>query len=506
MLLPITRITRNQNGGTVLQPWQLPAHALKQLYLSRETSVPEVTEGVFAHIKQTEPAVDAYLTLCEESAMAQARAIQKRYDHGEDPGILGGVPIAVKDNFCTRNIRTTCASRMLESFVPPYDATAVEKILAAGGVILGKTNMDEFAMGSSTEYSYFKKTRNPWNLERVPGGSSGGSAAAVAARMAVCALGSDTGGSVRQPASFCGVVGIKPTYGRFSRYGLIAYASSLDQVGVLSRDVEDCALMTAVLSGYDPKDSTSAREETGDYLAGLNQSVRGLTLGIPKEYYREGIHPGVRKAADAAAKQFEALGAAVKEVSLPHTEDCLPVYYIIACAEASSNLGRYDGVQYGRRASDYRDLSDMILKSRSEGFGPEVQRRILLGAYVLSAGYYDAYYKKAQQVRTLLTRDFDRALSQCDCLLTPVSPVTAFAFGEKSGNPVEMYLTDIFTVSVNIAGLPALVIPGGQDASGMPVGIQLIGKAFGEADLFKTARAFEQSTPWHSLTPKEVQL
>ncbi|MDR1206647.1 MAG: Asp-tRNA(Asn)/Glu-tRNA(Gln) amidotransferase subunit GatA [Peptococcaceae bacterium] len=484
----------------------MPAHALKQLYLSREASVPEVVTGMFAHIKQTEPAVDAYLTLCEESAAAQAQAIQKRYDQGEDPGLLAGVPMAVKDNLCTRNIRTTCASRMLENFTPPYNAAAVEKILAEGAILLGKTNMDEFAMGSSTEYSYFKKTRNPWNPQRVPGGSSGGSAAAVAARTAVCALGSDTGGSVRQPASFCGVVGVKPTYGRFSRYGLIAYASSLDQVGVLSQDVEDCALLTKVLSGYDPRDTTSADEKTDDYLAGLNQSVRGLTLGIPKEYYREGIHPDVRKAVEDAIGQFQTLGAAVKEVSLPHTEDCLPVYYIIACAEASSNLGRYDGVQYGRRASGYRDLSDMILKSRSEGFGPEVQRRILLGTYVLSAGYYDAYYKKAQQVRTLLKQDFDEALSQCDCLLTPVSPVTAFAFGEKSGNPVEMYLTDIFTVSVNIAGLPALVVPGGQDASGMPCGIQLVGKPFGEAVLFKIAHAFEQSTPWHSLTPKEVAL
>jgi aspartyl-tRNA(Asn)/glutamyl-tRNA(Gln) amidotransferase subunit A len=490
---------------TLLQPWKLPAHALKQLYLDRKVSVPEVVGDLFVHIRQNEPSIDAYITLCEESAMAQAKAIQERYDAGGDPGLLAGIPTAVKDNLCVQGLRTTCASRMLENFIPPYNATAVEKILSEGAVILGKTNMDEFAMGSSTEYSYFKKTRNPWNPERVPGGSSGGSAAAVASRMAVCALGSDTGGSVRQPASFCGITAIKPTYGRFSRYGLIAYASSLDQVGALCQDVEDCALLTNVLSGHDPKDTTSAQDPPENYLSSLHQNIRGMVLGLPKEYFLEGIHPDVRKTLETAVDQFKALGADVREVSLPHTADCLPVYYIIACAEASSNLGRYDGVQYGHRASDYQDLSDMILKSRSEGFGPEVKRRILLGAYVLSAGYYDAYYKKAQQVRTLIKQDFDQALSQCDCLLTPVSPVTAFAIGEKSNNPVEMYLTDIFTVSVNIAGLPALVIPGGPDASGLPAGLQLIGKAFGESALFRIAHAFEQATPWHTLTPKEAQ-
>ena len=407
-------------------------------------------------------------------------------------GEYAGIPIGIKDNLCMKGTKTTCSSKMLENFVSPYDATVIEKLKDENIISLGKLNMDEFAMGSSTESSYFKKTKNPWNLNKVPGGSSGGSAAAVAANMVPWALGSDTGGSIRQPASLCGVVGLKPTYGLVSRYGLVAFASSLDQIGPITKDVRDSAMLLSLIAGHDEKDTTSEEIEKKDYTKALKNDVKGLKIGVPKEFFGEGINEEVKKELTKAIETYKELGAEVEEFSLDVAKYALATYYIIACAEASSNLGRFDGIRYGYRTPEYSNLKEIYKKSRSEGFGPEVKRRIILGTYVLSSGYYDAYYKKAQQVRTLVSNEFSKAFEKYDVILTPTSPVTAFNIGEKSNNPLEMYLADICTVSINIAGVPAISIPCGVDSEGMPVGMQLIGNKFEEEKILNAAYTFEQ--------------
>jgi len=412
---------------------------------------------------------------------------------GESLGALAGIPIAIKDNICTKDIKTTCASKILENFIPPYNATVAQKIYDADMILLGKLNMDEFAMGSSTENSAFKKTRNPWHLEHVPGGSSGGSAASVAADETPFSLGSDTGGSIRQPAHYCGIVGMKPTYGSVSRFGLVAFASSLDQIGPLTKDVEDMALALNLICGYDPYDSSSAKLERIDYTKSLNQDIKGMKIALPKEFFGEGIQKEVRESTLNAAKVLESLGAIVEEISLDMTKYALPAYYMISSAEASSNLARFDGVKYGYRASKYDNLLDLYKQTRDEGFGAEVKRRILLGTYALSSGYYDAYYKKAQQVRTLIKNQFDQAFEKFDIILTPTGPTTAFKIGEKINNPVEMYMEDVCTVPINIAGVPALSINSGFDSNGLPIGIQLIGKAFGESSVIRLAHAYEQN-------------
>jgi aspartyl-tRNA(Asn)/glutamyl-tRNA(Gln) amidotransferase subunit A len=420
---------------------------------------------------------------------------------GQPQGLpLRGIPIAVKDILCTAGIPTTCGSRILEDFIPPYDATVVARLKAAGAVILGKTNTDEFAMGSSTENSAFFPTHNPWDLERVPGGSSGGSAAAVAAGECLGALGTDTGGSVRQPAALCGIVGLKPTYGRVSRYGLIAFASSLDQVGVLTRDVTDAAILLNVIAGHDPLDSTSLDAPVPDATAALTGDIRGMRVGVPREYFIPGMQPEVEAAVRAALEKLADLGAEIVEVSLPHTDYALPVYYLIAPAEASANLARYDGVRYGLRIVG-NSLEDTYKQTRGQGFGPEVKRRIMLGTYALSAGYYDAYYLKAQKVRTLIKGDFDRAFQQVDVIVTPTSPTTAFRIGEKTDDPIQMYLSDIFTLSVNLAGICGINVPCGFDAQGLPIGLQIMGPALGETTILRVAYAYEQATDWHTRRP-----
>ncbi len=435
--------------------------------------------------------VRAYITLMRKSALAEAARADEQIKKGEG-GALTGIPIALKDITCTQGYRTTCGSRILDNFIPPYDATVVEKLRAAGAVFTGKTNMDEFAMGSSTETSHYGTTRNPWDLGRIPGGSSGGSAAAVAADECIAALGSDTGGSIRQPAALCGVVGMKPTYGRVSRYGLIAFASSLDQIGPFTKDVEDCAIVMNVIAGYDPRESTSVPEEVPDYRRFLGQEVEGWTVGIPKEYFVAGIDPEVEAAVRRAIAVLEQAGARCVEISLPHTKYCLAVYYIVAPAEASSNLARYDGVRYGFRAEGNRDLLDMYKKTRSAGFGAEVKRRIMLGTYALSSGYYDAYYKKASQVRALIKRDFDRAFTGCDVILTPTTPTAAFRIGEKTDDPMQMYLSDIFTISANLAGIPGISVPCGFTSGGLPIGVQFLAGHFQEGRLIQIAGAFEK--------------
>ncbi len=420
---------------------------------------------------------------------------------GQGSGPLRGLPIALKDNICTRGVRTECCSRILKGFVPPYDATVVERLKDAGATLVStKLNMDEFAFGSSTEHSLFGPTRNPWDTSRVPGGSSGGCAAAVSAGEALWALGSDTGGSIRQPAAFCGIVGMKPTYGRVSRYGLIAFASSLDQIGPLTRDVEDCALLLSVISGFDPKDSTCADVAVPDYCSALGRNLKGLRVGIPAEYFVSGIDAQVKRLVEEAIRQIEKLGAEIVSVSLPHTRYAVPVYYIIATAEASSNLARYDGVQYGARSAG-PSIIDMYTRTRAEGFGEEAKRRILLGTFALSHGYYDAYYLRALKVRSLIQRDFERAFGACDCLVTPTAPTAAFGIGEKAQEPLQMYLSDIFTISGNLAGIPALSVPCGFTAERLPVGLQVMGKAFDEETLLRVAHAYEQSTPWHKERP-----
>jgi len=487
--------------------YDLTLHQARALLDAGEISAVELTQAVLDRILSVDNAVKAYLTLTPEAALEQARAADAaRVGAGLAPAPEGqamplrGIPIAVKDIICTAGIPTTCGSRILEDFIPPYDATVVARLKAAGAVILGKTNTDEFAMGSSTENSAFFPTHNPWDLDRVPGGSSGGSAAAVAAGECLGALGTDTGGSVRQPAAFCGIVGLKPTYGRVSRYGLIAFASSLDQVGVLTRDVTDAAILLNVIAGHDPLDSTSLDAPVPDYTDALTGDIRGMRVGVPREYFVPGMQPEVEAAVRAALEKLADLGAEIVEVSLPHTDYALPVYYLIAPAEASANLARYDGVRYGLRIVG-NSLEDTYKQTRGQGFGPEVKRRIMLGTYALSAGYYDAYYLKAQKVRTLIKGDFDRAFQQVDVIVAPTSPTTAFRIGEKTDDPIQMYLSDIFTLSVNLAGICGINIPCGFDAQGLPIGMQIMGPALGEMTILRVAYAYEQATDWHTRRP-----
>ena len=484
-----------------MELFELTLHELAQKLKEKECSSLEATRSVLGRIHAVEDKVKAYLTLTEEGALAQAKAADERLAKGGEIPPLLGVPIALKDIFLTEGVRTTCASRILENFIPTFDATAWARLKAAGAVLLGKLNQDEFAMGSSTERSAFGPTRNPWDLERIPGGSSGGSAAAVAADECIAALGTDTGGSIRQPAACCGVVGIKPTYGRVSRFGVIAFASSLDQVGPLTKDVTDAAILLRIVAGFDPRDSTSIARPVPDYTQALARDLKGMTVGLPQEYWITGLDAEVEAAGRKVVEELERLGAKVKEVSLPHTEYAIACYYIIAPAEASSNLARYDGVRYGLRAPVKGGLMQMYKVTRDQGFGPEVKRRILIGTYTLSAGYYDAYYRKAQQVRTLIKQDFDRAFETCDVLLTPTMPTPAFKLGEKTADPLQMYLSDIFTLSCNLAGLPGLSLPCGFTKSGLPIGLQILGPHFQEEKIFRAAYAYEQATEWHKRKP-----
>ena len=471
---------------------ELTVHELQDKLENKEITVTDITKAYIENIKKKEEKIGAFVTILEDEALKNAEEIQNKIESGEIKNSLAGIPIGIKDNICTKGVKTTCSSKMLENFISPYDATVMEKINAEKMVMLGKLNMDEFAMGGSTEYSYFHVTRNPWNLNKVPGGSSGGSAAAVAANLVPWSLGSDTGGSIREPASFCGVVGLKPTYGLVSRYGLVAFASSLDQIGPITKDVKDCAMLLNVIAGHDERDSTSANVEKQDYVKALRNNVKGLKIGIPKEFFGEGINKEVKESLEKAIEKYKELGAEVEECSLDIAKYSLAAYYIIACAEASSNLGRFDGIRYTYRTKEYSNLKELYKKTRSEGFGPEVKRRIILGTYVLSSGYYDAYYKKAQKVRTLVMNEFKKAFEKYDILLTPTSPTVAFDIGSKSNNPLEMYLADICTVSINIAGLPAISIPCGKDTEGMPIGMQLIGKRFDEQAILNAAYTFEQ--------------
>lgn len=471
---------------------------------SRAFSCKEAAESFLTAAKRDENAVNAYVTLMEEEAIAQAEAVQKRIDGGELLNPLAGVPVAVKDNLCTKGTKTTAASRMLNNFIPPYDATVIQRLHSAGAVIIGKTNLDEYAMGGSTETSYYGVTRNPWNLETVPGGSSGGSAAAVAAGFAPYALGSDTGGSIRQPCSFCNLTGIKPTYGSVSRYGLMAYASSLDQIGTMGRNIRDCAEALSVISGYDEKDSTSVMKDAFEFSESFGKDIKDLRIGVPKNYFDIGISEDVKASVLEAAKTFESLGASVEEFEIPTIEYAVPAYYIVACAEASSNLSRYDGIKYGYRSGDAKDLLEIFYRSRSEGFGKEVKRRIMLGSFVLSSGYFDAYYKKALQVRGLIKKSFDDAFDKYDVILSPVSPTTAYPIGGQIEDPLAMYLADIYTVSINLSGLPAVALPCGFGKDGMPVGMQLIGKAFSEKTLVKAADAYQNHTDYHNQMPGAV--
>ena len=473
---------------------ELTVHELQEKLKSKELTSYDITKAYADRINEKEKDVQAFVTTLTDEALEQAKKIDKERESGEVEGEFAGIPIGIKDNICTKGVKTTCSSKMLENFVSPYDATVVEKLNDEKMINLGKLNMDEFAMGGSTEYSYFKKTRNPWDLNKVPGGSSGGSAAAVASRMVPWALGSDTGGSIRQPSSFCGVVGLKPTYGLVSRYGLVAFASSLDQIGPITKDVYDSAMLLNIITGHDERDTTSSNQEKIDYTKCLKNDVKGLKIGVPKEFFGEGINEEVKESLEKAIETYKELGAEVEEFSLDIAKYSLATYYIIACAEASSNLGRFDGIRYGYRAKEFKDLKDLYKKSRSEGFGQEVKRRIILGTYVLSSGYYDAYYKKTQQVRTLVMNEFNKAFEKYDVLLTPTSPTVAFDIGSKSNNPLEMYLADICTVSVNIGGLPGISIPCGVDKSNMPIGMQLIGNKFQEGIILNAAYTFEQKT------------
>ncbi len=473
---------------------QVTIHEASRLLREKQISSVELTKGYLERINQVEPKVRAMVTVTDEVALEQARRADESIAAGNGSP-LTGIPIAIKDVICTRGVRTTCSAKMLENFVPPYDATVMEKLNADGAVMVGKANMDEFAMGSSTENSALFPTHNPWDLGRVPGGSSGGSAVAVAAGEAVAALGSDTGGSIRQPAGFCSVVGLKPTYGRVSRYGLVAFASSLDQIGPLSQDVTDCAIIMNAIAGHDKRDSTSIPEPVPDYTKCLKADLKGMRLGVPKEYYVEGMQPEVAEAMKAAHKKLEELGAVLEETSLPSTPYALAVYYIIAPSEASANLARYDGVKYGYSyAGD--SMWESLEKTRGNGFGPEVKRRIMLGTYALSAGYYDAWYVKAQRVRTLIRREFDAAFEKYDALITPTSPTVPFKIGEKTDDPLAMYLSDVCTLPINIAGVPGISVPAGF-ADGLPIGMQIIGKHFGEETLLRIAYAYEQATEWH---------
>ncbi len=479
----------------------LTIHEAREKLRAGELGAEALVRSYLARIDAVDPKLRAYLTVAREAALEKAQAVDRRIKKGEPLGPLEGIPLAIKDVICTKGVLTSCGSKILAGFVPPYDATVVLRLQAAGAIVLGKTNMDEFAMGSSTENSAFFPTRNPWDPERVPGGSSGGSAAAVAADLCAGALGSDTGGSIRQPAALCGVVGLKPTYGRVSRYGLVAFASSLDQVGPLTKDVRDAALLLEVIAGHDPLDSTSADLPVHDYQAAMGAGIEGLRVGVPEEYFVEGLDREVEGAVTEAIRVLEKLGARVERVSLPHTKYAVATYYLIAPAEASSNLARYDGVKYGLRASGGKDLIQMYGRTRAEGFGPEVKRRIMLGTYALSAGYYEAYYGKAQRVRTLIRQDFETAFGKVDLIVTPTSPSAAFRLGEKTADPLEMYLSDVFTISVNLAALPAISIPCGLTSRELPIGLQLIGRAFDETTLIKAASAYEHATEWHRRRP-----
>ena len=476
----------------------LTVHELVEKLKNKELTSEEITKAYVDRINDKEKDVNAFVTTLCDAALEKAKEIDKKRKEGEKVSDFAGIPVGIKDNICTKGIRTTCSSKMLEDFISPYDATVTEKLLQEDLIDLGKLNMDEFAMGASTEYSYFKKTSNPWNLNCVPGGSSGGSAAAVAAELVPWALGSDTGGSIRQPASFCGVVGLKPTYGLVSRYGLVAFASSLDQIGPITKDVTDAAMLLNVIAGHDERDTTSYEVDKKDYTKALNKNIKGLKIGVPKEFFAEGINEEVKEKLEQAIDTYKKLGADVEEFSLDIAKYSLATYYIIACAEASSNLGRFDGIRYGHRTENFTNLKELYRNSRSEGFGEEVKRRIILGTYVLSSGYYDAYYKKAQQVRTLVKNKFNKAFEKYDVLLTPTAPNVAFEIGTKSNNPLEMYLADICTVSVNIAGLPAISIPCGVNRDNMPIGMQLIGNKFEEEKILNVAYAFEKEYGFRS--------
>jgi aspartyl-tRNA(Asn)/glutamyl-tRNA(Gln) amidotransferase subunit A len=483
--------------------YRLTIHELRDLLDRREVSAEEVTRSLLERIRKWEPRIGAYLCLLEEAAIGEAQRLDRRQS-GRESAPLAGIPVAVKDVICTKGIKTTCGSKILDNFVPPFDATVMERLKGAGAILLGKTNMDEFAMGSSTENSAFGPSRNPWNPAFIPGGSSGGSAAAVAAGECIAALGSDTGGSIRQPASHCGVVGLKPTYGRVSRFGLVAFASSLDQIGPFTKDITDGALMMNVIAGYDRRDSTSVPAAVPDYRQSLVGGLRGITVGIPREYFGEGLDSEVEAAVRAAIRTLEGCGARCVDVSLPHTEYGVAAYYIIAPAEASSNLARYDGVKYGFRHPASRDnLMEMYQKSRSAGFGPEVRRRIMLGTYALSAGYYDAYYKKASQVRTLIRQDFLEAFKVCQVLVTPVAPTTAFALGEKADDPLQMYLSDVFTLPASLAGIPGLSLPCSLSSKGLPIGLQILAPHFQEGLTLRVGYNFEQETDFHRRRPPE---
>ncbi|MFW2373280.1 MAG: Asp-tRNA(Asn)/Glu-tRNA(Gln) amidotransferase subunit GatA [Gammaproteobacteria bacterium] len=473
---------------------------LSAMLESGEVSSVELTQAFIDRIKRLDPQLNCFISLTEQQALAQAKAADQQRAAGK-AGPLTGVPIAHKDIFCTLDVKTSCGSKMLDNFQAPYNATVVEKMAEAGVVMLGKTNMDEFAMGSSNETSFYGPVKNPWNTQTVPGGSSGGSAASVAARLAPAATGTDTGGSIRQPASLCGITGLKPTYGRVSRYGMIAFASSLDQAGPMAQTAEDCALLLNTMSGFDPRDSTSVEKEVPDYTQDLNNNLKGLKIGLPKEYFGEGLDPGVAIVINQAIEQYKTMGAELVEISLPNTHLAVPVYYVVAPAECSSNLSRFDGVRFGYRCEDPKDLEDLYKRSRGEGFGDEVKRRIMVGAYALSAGYYDAYYLKAQQLRRLISEDFNRAFEQVDVIMGPSSPEVAFNIGEKSDDPVSMYLSDIYTIAVNLAGLPGMSIPAGF-SNNMPVGLQIIGNYFDESRLLNVAHQYQQRTDWHKQIPE----
>jgi len=475
---------------------------LQKKFTAGEVTACDIVQAYTLRINQVEPKVKAYITQTKDTAMAQAEALDEKLKGWRRTMPLTGMPVAIKDNICTEHVPTTCASRMLAEFVPPYDATVIARLRGQGYLLLGKTNLDEFAMGSSTENSAFGPSRNPWNVGHVPGGSSGGSAAAVAADECVAALGSDTGGSIRQPAALCGVVGLKPTYGRVSRFGLVAFASSLDQIGPITKDVTDAAIMLNVIAAHDPLDSTSANLPVPDYTKALKKrDLKKLKVGVPQEFFSEGLDPEVEQAVRAAIEELKNLGGEVKEISLPTTDYAVAIYYLIATAEASSNLARFDGVKYGLRTKQAKDLLDMYMKTRQEGFGPEVKRRIMLGTYALSAGYYDAYYGKAQAARTMTKRDFDEAFRTVDLIVTPVTPTPAFKLGEKSEDPLQMYLSDIFTISVNLAGVPAIAVPCGFSKAGLPIGMQIIGRPFEEETVLRAAHAYEQATDWRTKKP-----
>ena len=481
--------------------YRLTLHELRDLIQKGEVSPVQIVQSYLHRIDAVDGKVHAYNCVTGEAALQVAEQYQKSQREKVALPRLAGIPIAIKDVICTRGVTTTCSSRILEHFVPPYNAAVVDRLLAAGAALLGKTNMDEFAMGSSTENSAFKKTRNPWSLGCVPGGSSGGSAAAVAADLCAGALGTDTGGSIRQPGGFCGVAALKPTYGRVSRYGLVAFASSLDQIGPMAKDVRDVAILLGAIAGHDPRDSTSARLPVPDYEAALSGDLRGLKIGIPAEYFVDGMDPEVEAGVREAIATMQGLGAVQVPVRLPHTQYAIATYYLVATAEASSNLGRYDGVKYGYRTEKSEHLIDMYMKTRGEGFGPEVKRRIMLGTYALSAGYYDAYYLKALKVRTLIRQDFTEAFQCCDVMVTPTSPTPAFRFGEKVDDPLQMYLADVFTISANLAGVPGISVNCGFTKAGLPVGLQIIGKPFDECTILNAAHAYEQATPWRTRRP-----